>query len=145
MEPFKQQFQVIWADLDPNAHMRHTAYNNYAAQVRVGLFDHLGLPLAKLVASGVGVILFHEDTTFKKEVFMNEQITVDCAAIGFREDFKIWKFKQNIWKADGVLACTILVTGAFMGLKERKVMPPPQAVADIMESVPRTEDFQWLD
>jgi acyl-CoA thioester hydrolase len=145
MEPFEQEFQVIWADLDPNAHMRHTAYNNYAAQVRVGLFDHLSLPLAKLVASGVGVILFHEDTTFRKEVFMNEKITVDCAAIGWRKDFKIWKFRHNVRKQNGDIACTIIVTGAFMNLKERKVAPPPEAVAAIMDKVPRAEDFEWLD
>ena len=80
---------MIWADLDPNAHMRHTAYNDYAAQVRVGLFDELNLPLAKLVASGYGPILFHEDTSFKSEVFMNERITVTCTAQAFRKDLKI--------------------------------------------------------
>ncbi|MFT6865337.1 MAG: acyl-CoA thioester hydrolase, partial [Cyclobacteriaceae bacterium] len=94
MEPFKNQFQVIWADLDPNAHMRHTAYNDYAAQVRVSLFDKFDMPLNKLVASGFGPVLFHEDTSFYKEVFMNEKITVDCAALAFRKDKKIWKFRQ---------------------------------------------------
>lgn len=145
MKPFEQEFQVIWADLDPNAHLRHTAYNNYAAQVRAALFDHLGLPLAKFVASGVGVILFHEDTTFKKEVLMNEKITVDCAAMGFRKDYKIWKFRHNIKKASGDIACTILVTGAFMNLKERKVAPPPPEMTEVIKNVPLTEDFEWLD
>lgn len=145
MEPFKQEFQVIWADLDPNAHMRHTAYNDYAAQVRVGLFDELGLPLAKLVASGYGPVLFHEDTTFKKEVFMNERITVDCAAMSYRKDLKIWKFRQQVWKQDGNLACTIIATGAFMSLTERKVVVPPKEIMDMLESVPKTDDFQWME
>ncbi|WP_421890671.1 acyl-CoA thioesterase [Marinoscillum sp.] len=144
MEPFKQQFQVIWADLDPNAHMRHTAYNDYAAQVRVGLFDELSLPLAELVASGYGPVLFHEDTSFKKEVFMNERITVDCAALAFRKDLKIWKFRQQVWKQNGDLACVIIATGAFMSLKERKVVVPPQKIVDMLESIPKTEDFGWL-
>ncbi|MEQ8583520.1 MAG: acyl-CoA thioesterase [Marinoscillum sp.] len=145
MEPFKQQFQVIWADLDPNAHMRHTAYNDYAAQVRVGLFDELSLPLAELVASGYGPVLFHEDTSFKKEVFMNERITVDCAALAFRKDLKIWKFRQQVWKQNGDLACVIIATGAFMSLKERKVVVPPQKIVDMLESIPKTEDFGWID
>ncbi|MFH6984199.1 acyl-CoA thioesterase [Marinoscillum luteum] len=145
MEPFKQQFQVIWADLDPNAHMRHTAYNDYAAQVRVGLFDELSLPLAELVASGYGPVLFHEDTTFKREVFMNERITVDCAAVAFRKDLKIWKFRQQVWKQNGELACVIIATGAFMSLKERKVVVPPQKIIDMLEKIPKTEDFGWME
>jgi len=145
LEPFKQQFQVIWADLDPNAHMRHTAYNDYAAQVRVGLFDELSLPLAELVASGYGPVLFHEDTTFKREVFMNERITVDCAAVAFRKDLKIWKFRQQVWKQNGELACVIIATGAFMSLKERKVVVPPQKIIDMLEKIPKTEDFGWME
>ncbi|REE05745.1 acyl-CoA thioesterase [Marinoscillum furvescens] len=145
MEPYKQHFQVIWADLDPNAHMRHTAYNDYAAQVRVGLFDELGLPLKDLVASGYGPVLFHEDTTFKREVFMNEHITVDCAALSFRKDLKVWKFRQQIWKADESLACTVIATGAFMSLKERKVVVPPQQIIDMLERIPKTGDFHWLE
>lgn len=145
MEPFKQQFQVIWADLDPNAHMRHTAYNNYAAQVRVGLFDKLNLPLNKLVASGYGPVLFHEDTTFKKEVFMSEEITVDCAAMAFRKDLKIWKFRHQVLKQNGELACTIIATGAFMDLKQRKVVVPPKEITDMLEQIPKTADFFWLE
>ena len=145
MEPFKKSFQVIWADLDPNAHMRHTAYNDYAAQVRVGLFDRLNLPLNELVASGYGPVLFHEDTTFAREVLMGEVITVDCAALAFRKDLKIWKFRQQVWKQTGELACTILATGAFMDLKQRKVVVPPQQIIGMLEQIPKTDDFFWLE
>ncbi|MFT4835071.1 MAG: acyl-CoA thioester hydrolase [Marinoscillum sp.] len=142
MEAFQQTFQVIWADLDPNVHMRHTAYNDYAAQVRVMLFDELGLPLQKLVDSGFGIVLFHEDTTFKKEVFMNEKIKVDCAAMGFRQDYKVWKFRQCVYKSSGEMACEILATGAFMSLKERKVVVPPKDILAILDRIPKTEDFK---
>ncbi|MFY0605166.1 MAG: thioesterase family protein [Cyclobacteriaceae bacterium] len=145
MEPFKQSFQVIWADLDPNAHMRHTAFNDYVAQVRVGLFEELGTPLPQLVASGFGPIIFHEDITFKKEVFMSERIQVDCAAVGFRKDFKVWKFKQQVWKENGQLACTVIATGAFMDLKQRKVVVPPQSILDMLDQVPKTEGFDWFE
>lgn len=145
MSTFRKEFQVIWADLDPNAHMRHTAYNDYAAQVRVSLFDELGLPLQTLVASGYGPVLFHEDTTFKREVFMNEKITVDCAALSFRKDLKIWKFRQQVFKQTGELACIIIATGAFMDLKLRKVVVPPQQIIDMLERIPQTEDFQFME
>ncbi|MEP4533279.1 MAG: acyl-CoA thioesterase [Cyclobacteriaceae bacterium] len=145
MEPFKNHFQVIWADLDPNAHMRHTAYNDYAAQVRVSLFDELELPLSKLVASGYGPVLFHEDTTFIKEVFMNEKITVDCAALAYRSDMKVWKFRQQVFKQDGQLACIIIATGAFMDLKTRKVVVPPPQIIEMLDRIPVTDDFHQFD
>lgn len=145
MDPFKQTFQVIWADLDPNAHMRHTAYNDYAAQVRVGLFDFLQMPLNELVASGYGPVLFHEDTTFRREVFMNEQITVDCAALAFRQDLKVWKFRQQVWKQNEELACIIIATGAFMDLRQRKVVVPPEKIIAMLERIPKTEDFGWME
>lgn len=145
MEPIKQTFQVIWADLDPNAHMRHTAYNDYAAQVRVGMFETLGQPLDKLVASGYGPVLFHEDTAFKREVRMNERIEVDCAALAYRNDLKIWKFQHRVFNQNGDLACVIIVTGAFMDLRQRKVVVPPKAIADLLDRIPKADDFFWLE
>lgn len=145
MKPFEQHFQVIWANLDPNAHMRHTAYNDYAAQVRVGLFEALSLPLNKLVASGFGPVLFHEDTSFYKEVFLNEHITVNCAAIAFRKDLKIWKFRHEVIKKSGDLACVIVATGAFIDLRKRKVVVPPKEITDMLEKIPKTDDFHWFD
>nr|WP_299046804.1 thioesterase family protein [uncultured Polaribacter sp.] len=32
---FEVSFNTKWSDFDPNRHMRHTAYNDYAAEVRV--------------------------------------------------------------------------------------------------------------
>ena len=75
---------------------------------------------------------------------MNENITVDCAAVAFREDLKVWKFRQNIWKENGDLACTVIATGAFIDLRARKVVVPPQEIIDMLNSIPRTEDFEWL-
>ena len=35
---FKVTFITKWSDFDPNKHMRHTAYNEYAAEVRIRYF-----------------------------------------------------------------------------------------------------------
>jgi len=77
--------------------MRHTAYNDYAAQVRVRMFDEFGFPLYKIMKMGYGSLLFQENTTFIKEVKMNEMITVDCAAYALRRDKKILEFSRRCW------------------------------------------------
>ena len=145
MKPFQQTFQVIWADLDPNAHMRHTAYNDYAAQVRFALFNDFDFPISKLVAEGYGPVLFKEETTFVREVFMNERIIVDCAAAAMRSDLKVWKFRQQVLKQDSQLACTIIATGAFMDLKTRRVVIPPSGISNMLEKIPKTEDFHYFE
>ena len=145
LKAFQNQFQVIWANLDPNAHMRHSAYNDYAAQVRVSLFDALGMPLVKFVEAGYGTILMHEDTSFYREVLMNERITVTCEALAYRSDKKIWKFRQQILKENGVTACVIIATGAFMDLKTRKVMVPPEIIIGLLDQIPHAADFHVFE
>lgn len=76
---------------------------------------------------------------------MNEKISVTCAAVAFRKDLKIWKFRQDVLKSNGKVACTIIATGAFMSLKERKIVVPPQEITDMLERIPKTDDFYWLE
>lgn len=38
-QPLTKEFEVKWADLDPNRHMRHSAYNDYAAHMRVKFLE----------------------------------------------------------------------------------------------------------
>jgi len=49
-------FQTRWADMDPNGHLRHTAYNDYAAQVRINFLNEFDLPIHKLLQMGIGPI-----------------------------------------------------------------------------------------
>lgn len=35
---YKVEFTTKWSDFDPNRHMRHTAYNEYAAEVKIRYF-----------------------------------------------------------------------------------------------------------
>jgi acyl-CoA thioester hydrolase len=144
MEEFKREFQSIWADLDPNGHMRHTAYNDYAAQLRLNFFDDHGFSFARLIEMGIGPILFREETRFLREVRMNERITIDMAMSKAREDGYKWTFRQTVYKSDGTISAVIEVDGAWMDLKKRKIIVPPAEIQKMMSDVPKTDDFEWL-
>jgi len=144
-KPISSQFNVIWANLDPNAHMRHTAYNDYAAQVRVKMFDEFGFSLHNIMKMGFGPVLFQENTTFIKEVRINDTITVDSAAFALRRDKKIWKLRHQIFDGQGDLACKIEVVGAFLDLNTRKVAAPTEKIVVMLNQLPTTEDFEWFD
>ncbi|MGM0589381.1 MAG: acyl-CoA thioesterase [Bacteroidota bacterium] len=145
MEPFSRQFKVIWADMDPNRHMRHTAYNDYAAQLRIEMFEAYRCPLEYITKVGLGPILFREETTFHREIYLSEQITVTAAIQAMRKDTSRWSFRHEIFREDGVKAAQIIVDGAWIDLKKRKLGTPPEEMAKKLSDYPRTEDFRWLE
>ena len=59
---FEVDFNTKWSDFDPNRHMRHTAYNDYAAEARIRYFAHVGHPVDELAKDHIGPILFEEFT-----------------------------------------------------------------------------------
>ena len=144
MNPFKRTYPVIWANLDPNRHMRHTAYNDYAAQIRLEFFRENGLDMDGMMKIGIGPILFREDTHFIREVHMNENIDVTLQITRLRKNGTKWSFRHQIFKENGDLACDIFVDGAWLDLNKRKVTVPPTQLAEVLINGPRTEDFEWI-
>jgi acyl-CoA thioester hydrolase len=141
---YSNTFQVIWADIDANMHMRHTAYNDYAAQVRVNFLNDHGYSFKKLIENHIGPILFREETKFLREVGMSEKIRIDYSTSGIRKDGTRWTMVHQIFREDNVKAAVITVEGAWMNLKLRKLTVPPKELMDVIEHMPKTDDFQWI-
>ncbi|MGB9429387.1 MAG: thioesterase family protein [Gammaproteobacteria bacterium] len=138
---YHREFEVRWADLDPNGHLRHTAYMDCAAQARVGFLHDFGFTLERFRVLGIGPVLFREDTRYLHEVRASEHITVTTEISGLSPNRKHWRIRHRIYKADGELACTVDVQGAWLDLKARKIMMPPPELMQAMEKAPRTEDY----
>lgn len=141
---FNRSFDVIWADLDANAHMRHTAYMDYAAQARVAWLLEMGFSIERLNQAGVGPVLFREETLYRREVRSGERIVVGLELIGLSENRKHWRFRQPIHKEGGELAAVVDVQGAWLDLRARKVGPPPPELLAAVEAWPRAADFALL-
>ena len=138
---YAKTFEVLWADLDPNAHMRHSAYNDYAAQARVGFLAEHGFTLEHFQKLRLGPILFREDTRFLREIRANERISVTTEATGQSPNRKHWRIRHCIFRADGELACVIDCQGAWFDLAARKVVPAPPELEAAMQQMPRAEDY----
>jgi acyl-CoA thioester hydrolase len=141
---YSKSFQVIWANIDANRHLRHSAYNDYAAQVRVNFFTDYGFSIEQLVKNEIGPILFKEETKFLREVRINEVIKVDIKAAAMRKDGSKWKIVHTVYKEEGDKAAVITVEGAWLDLKQRKTMVPPKELLSIFENMPKTEDFEYI-
>ena len=67
MEPFKQNLQVRWADLDPNGHVRHSVYYDYGAQIRRAYAD-----------DGRGVAIGFGENDLSRHIKEESTSLVDC-------------------------------------------------------------------
>ena len=118
-------YRTRWADMDPNGHMRHSAYADYAADQRVVLLAEWGYDVARFAQLRLGPILFREETKFLKEVSIGEEIRVDGRLVSVNADGSRWTIVHTMYKADGRVAATVTVDGAWLDLDRRKLTVPP--------------------
>lgn len=143
---YSKSFQVLWTNIDANRHLKHSAYADYAAQIRLSYFHEHGFPIDEFARLQIGPILFREETIYFKEVGMNELIKVDLFLAGGRKDGSRWRIIHNIFRSDGEKAATIEVDGAWMDLVKRKLANPPEQVLSMVEHMPKVPQFEfWPD
>lgn len=139
---FQVSFPTIWANFDANAHMRHTAYNDYAAEVRSRFFSSNGFSLTEFAKHNIGPILFSENTNFYREILLGENITANLILIGASSKFERFKFRHEIIKESGVISATIEIYGAWIDLTKRKLTTPPQEMIAIFEKLDKAEGYE---
>ena len=141
---FKFSFPTRWADFDPNNHMRHTAYNDYAAESRVRLFNKYGLSLKEFNKLQVGPVLFKEETNFYKEISIGDDLTVEVLLKGSSEFGERFKFIHKIYRGDGILSAEIEIFAAWIDLSKRKLTTPPGIILEVFDKLTKTDDFEII-
>lgn len=142
---YSQEFHVRWSDLDPNMHMRHSAYADLCAATRFHYLEQLGFSMAKFAELKIGPIIFNENLNYLAEVLPGDKVEVNVRISGLSEDGRKWSMHQEIFrKSDGKLAATLDIQGAWFDVVKRKVAPAPDILNSKVESLPRTEDFKVL-
>jgi len=141
---FQISFNTKWSDFDPNRHMRHTAYNDYAAEVRVRYFQEHGLSINKFAILNIGPILFKEETAFLKEIHIGENITVNMTLEESSKGLERWKFSHQILNEKGKLSAEVKVYGAWIDLQKRKLTGLPSAYQHIFYDLPKSENFKEI-
>jgi acyl-CoA thioester hydrolase len=110
---------------------------------RIQILSGLGLTTAKLEELKIGPILFREEAVFRREVLLEDSIRIDVKLIRATADFGRWSLRHQIIKADGTVAATVEVDGAWIDLTKRKLAVPNEFLQGIMNAFPRPEDFQF--
>ncbi|QNM85640.1 thioesterase family protein [Polaribacter pectinis] len=141
---FKVTFATKWADFDPNRHMRHTAYNDYAAEVRVRYFAEHNFSIHEFTKHNLGPILFTEETSFRKEVHLGENITVNIKLAGLSKNNERWKLVHEVFNEAGKISAVIKVYGAWIDLTKRKLTIPPKEAQRLFDAAEKSENFEEI-
>ena len=144
METFSRTIQIRWSDMDANRHLRHSAYYDYAAAMRIMVLSDSGLTLKKLEQFEIGPILFREEAIFKREIRLDDKITVDVVLVKSTADFSRWSLRHQFIKEDGSLAAIVNIDGAWIDLIKRKLIVPNELVQSIFASFPKTSDYELV-
>jgi acyl-CoA thioester hydrolase len=141
---YSKIFFAGWADMDFNSHMRNTAFLDKSADVRMMFFSENGFPASEFSRLRLGPVVMKDDVEYRKEVGLLQQITVTLAIAGHSEDGSHFLLRNEIFRLDGTLCARVTSSGGWLDLSARKLVSPPEALHNAMNSLPRTSDFTVL-
>jgi acyl-CoA thioester hydrolase len=133
---FSLEFDVRWADCDPNRHLRHSAYADYATHVRFAYIEAQGFALPRFEEERFGPVIFREETQYLREVRLGERIKLDFEVLAFSEDHIRWSVMHTVWNGAGKRAAIVSLDGCWLDMDTRKAIVPPDDLRDIMRRLP---------
>lgn len=141
---FQLPFQVTWADLDANRHMRNAAYLEYASQTRFFYLAQHGFTPEAFAKHDIGPAILKDEISYRRELRFLEKFTVTFEEAGRNADASRTILVNRVIREDGKVCAEIHSMFVWIDLKERKVVPPPPALLAAMDAVARTEDWAAL-
>ncbi|NUO83715.1 thioesterase family protein [candidate division KSB1 bacterium] len=143
-ELFTKTFHVRWGDMDFNAHMRNTAYLDLSADVRLMYFAEHGFPMREFERMRLGPVIMKEELEYFRELRLLEPVTVTLALAGLSREASRFRIRNDFFKADGTLAARVTSTGGWLDLSQRKLVAPPQKLAEALQQLARSEDYEEI-
>lgn len=136
--------QVIWAQIDANRHLRHSAYADFCAQARSNMLRDKGLSLDKIAEVGIGPVLFREELVYLREIHLNDFVQVTVTMTKYNTVNSRFSFRHEIYRSDGTKCAVVTVDGAWMDLNKRKLTVLPADWQLIVSKLPKSEDYEEL-
>ncbi|MEN5232686.1 thioesterase family protein [Sphingobacterium faecium] len=136
--------QVLWAQIDPNRHLRHSAYADFCAQARSNMLNGIGLSLNQFAIHQIGPILFREELIYHREIHLDEEIYVEVELTKYNVANSRFSFRHLVFKADGTKSATVIVDGAWLDLEKRKLTPIPNEWSHFIAKIPKSKDYEEI-
>lgn len=143
-ELFECRFEVRWADLDGNRHVRNTAFSEYATHTRFRLLASHDFDQARLESLRFGPVMMREEIRYRREVLFGDALVVNVRCAGLSPDSSQWRVHQEVLRSDGREAAVLTIQGGWIDLDSRKPIIPPAELASVLQTLPRTRDYENL-
>jgi acyl-CoA thioester hydrolase len=103
----------------------------------------VGITMALMKEQHLGPVIFREECTFRREIGLHDEVYVDLSLRGLSRDHARFSFAHTFTKADGTYCATLIIEGAWIDTRLRKLTTPPDLAVDALDHLPRTADFSW--
>lgn len=137
--------EVRWSDLDPNFHLRHSVYYDWAAYCRTAFLYEHGLTTEYLHAVELGPILFREECQFRSEIRFGDPVRLSLECLQAKKNYSRWIIQHDIYASGEKPAAILTVTGAWMNTRLRKLTVPPDKAIEVFDRIPKSAAFTWMD
>jgi acyl-CoA thioester hydrolase len=149
---FARTFRVGWASLDPNAHVRNTAYLDLAVDARLAYFAEHGVPLADFQRLGVGPVARRDELEYFRELHHGEAVTVTLVLTAASADGARFALVNEVHRGElaadaagaDTLAARVTTFGGWLSLATRRLTPPPAPLLAALRAMPRAAGFAEL-
>jgi acyl-CoA thioester hydrolase len=144
MDEFSRIVQIRWSDLDPNFHIRHSVYYDWGAFCRIEFLNEQGLTAEVMQQHHIGPVLFREESLFRREIKMGDEIKINLRLIKAKNDYSRWSIQHQLTKAENILCAVLTVEGAWIDVLRRKLSSPPGIVYQVFDQMPKADTFEWM-
>jgi acyl-CoA thioester hydrolase len=142
---FERTFQVAWGHLDAIGHMANTAYLDLAVDARFLYFESRGFPPQEFTRAGIGPVVRRDEVDYFRELRLLQPVRVNLLLAGLSDDASRFRLVNEFRRDDGELCARLTSQGGWLDLKARKLVAPPEKLAQALFDLARTETFSALD
>ncbi|MFI0485849.1 acyl-CoA thioesterase [Actinomadura sp. 9N215] len=130
--PFTVRVTVRIYEIDAQGHLNNAVYHQYGDHARWACLRAAGISADDLRATGTGPVTLESTIRYHRELRAGDEVDVTCAFDW--GDGKTFGIRQELRRADGVLAAEIGSRAGLLDLERRRLVPDPagrwRALAD---------------
>ncbi len=127
---FEKKYTITKDFIDENGHLSEVGYYHYSVQTVWEKSKYLGLDEI-YQEEKVGPIVFDTNIVFRKEIFLNDEITVKMYFINVVEEGRKWTRLNEIYNSKRELCAKVISNGSFLDLVKRRVVSPPNKIYEM--------------
>lgn len=143
-EIFEKTFHVGRANVDFNGHLANTAFLNSAIDARMFFFAENGFPIHEFQRQRCGPVVLKDEIEYYWEMYRLDKIRITFQSAGLNEKASRFRIRSEFFREDGKLSARLTTGGGWLGFETRKLIVPPKELAEVMEPLAKTDDFEEI-